>query len=112
MSRATVTKSLIIISVSMLLVITDTLLISSFESASGLAGGNTALDYLFESISAFATVGLSSAGTSALHPASHILLILTMYIGRIGPAVFAIAITGRSLKDKGKVYPEARIVVG
>ncbi|MDD2392547.1 MAG: potassium transporter TrkG [Eubacteriales bacterium] len=111
-SRATVTKSLIIISVSMLLVITDTLLISSFESASGLAGGNTALDYLFESISAFATVGLSSAGTSALHPASHILLILTMYIGRIGPAVFAIAITGRSLKDKGKVYPEARIVVG
>ena len=111
-SKSTVSKALIIISVSMLLISADTLLMTIFEADKLANSGLTTLDLVFESVSAFATVGLSSASTSNLHPASHILIIFTMFIGRVGPAAFAIAITGRSLKDKGKVFPEAKIIVG
>ncbi len=111
-SRATVSKTLIIVTMSLILVISDTMLMTVFDQSLLDSQNLTTLDLLFESISAFATVGLSSASTNILHPASHVLLIITMFIGRIGPAVFAIALTGRSLKDKDKILPEAKVLVG
>lgn len=111
-SKATVSKTLIIVTMSLILVISDTMLMTVFDQRLLDSQSLTTLDLLFESISAFATVGLSSASTTILHPASHVLLIITMFIGRIGPAVFAIALTGRSLKDKDKILPEAKVLVG
>ena len=67
-------------------------------------------DYLFESMSAFGTVGLSTGVTEALSTTGRFIIILTMFIGRTGPAMLAAA-TGRSRPLRYK-YPEARITIG
>ena len=108
----TVSKSLIIASMSILFLTVDTMLMSLFERDALNHITISVLDLLFEAVSAFGTVGLSSASTPALHTGSHIVLIVTMFIGRIGPVAFAMALSGRATQYKEKVYPEARIHVG
>ncbi len=72
------------------------------------------LDVLYETASAFGTVGLSTGITPSLHPVSKLLLILTMFLGRVGPVTFAIALSLRanSKKETSATYPEGKIVVG
>ncbi len=68
------------------------------------------LSLLFEIISAFGTVGLSTGITSSLSPISKLLLIILMFTGRIGPLTIAISITekeGQLIK-----YPEENLSVG
>ena len=48
-------------------------------------------DVLYESISATATVGLSRNLTSTLGGAGKVIIICTMYLGRIGPISLAVA---------------------
>jgi trk system potassium uptake protein TrkH len=45
----------------------------------------------FETVSAFGTVGLSMNTTPLLNPDQHMVLILLMFLGRIGPLTFAVA---------------------
>ena len=47
------------------------------------------MDLFFEAVSAFATVGLSITGTATLGTGARIVLIITMFIGRIGPLTAA-----------------------
>ena len=69
---------------------------------------------LFESTSAFGTVGLSIGMTTASSygTLSKILHILTMFIGRIGPMTFAITLSLGGRTGVERVYPEGKIVVG
>jgi trk system potassium uptake protein TrkH len=68
---------------------------------------------LFEVTSAFGTVGLSTGITPELQNISKLLLIFTMFLGRVGPLTFAIAIAMRASKNqKDVVYPEGKIMVG
>lgn len=46
-------------------------------------------DLVFETVSAFATVGLSTGITPSLNTVSKIILIITMFIGRVGPMTVA-----------------------
>jgi len=55
-------------------------------------------DALFESISAFGTVGLSTGITGTLSLPSKIILILSMFIGRIGIITLSVAIAIRSVQ--------------
>jgi trk system potassium uptake protein len=66
---------------------------------------------LFETVSAFATVGLSTGITADLPPAAQVLLILLMYIGRIGPLTLA---SGLALRERARRHqlPEERTIVG
>ncbi|WP_099332400.1 TrkH family potassium uptake protein [Actinomyces minihominis] len=66
---------------------------------------------IFEVISAFGTVGLSTGITSALPPAAKFVLSLLMVIGRIGPMTFA---AGLALREKQSFLrlPEERPIVG
>lgn len=66
---------------------------------------------IFEVISAFGTVGLSMGITSSLNSFSKSLIILTMFIGRVGPLTFALAF-GEKLKVKSYRYPKENILVG
>ncbi len=68
-------------------------------------------DALFEAISAFGTVGLSTGLTGDLTMASKIILILSMFIGRIGISTLSVAIAIRSYADK-MTYPEDTITIG
>lgn len=68
---------------------------------------------LFETMSAFGTVGLSLGVTPKLSPAGQIAIILTMYIGRVGPLTLAYAFAQKRLASLPQVkYPEERILIG
>lgn len=66
---------------------------------------------LFETISAFATVGLSTGITAALPPAGLGVLILLMFAGRVGTITIATALALRARPDAFR-YPEERPIVG
>jgi len=68
-------------------------------------------DALFEAISAFGTVGLSTGLTMTLSLPSKIILILSMFIGRIGISTLSVAIAIKSSIDK-ITYPEDKISIG
>jgi trk system potassium uptake protein TrkH len=67
---------------------------------------------LFEAISAFATVGLSMNATPLLHPDQHVVLILLMYLGRIGPLTFAVAFSRPDHRDLVRYPAERDILIG
>jgi Trk-type K+ transport system membrane component len=66
---------------------------------------------LFEAVSAFATVGLSTGITAQLPAAGQYVLIGLMFVGRIGPITFASAL---ALRQSRKLFrrPEERAIVG
>jgi trk system potassium uptake protein TrkH len=68
-------------------------------------------EVIFEVISAFATVGLSLGITADFNTLSKILLIVTMFIGRLGPLTFALALGEKRKKELIK-YPKEDILVG
>jgi trk system potassium uptake protein len=51
---------------------------------------------LFESVSAFGTVGASTGLTRELPDAGRIIVIAAMYLGRLGPLTLVLALTARS----------------
>jgi potassium uptake TrkH family protein len=66
---------------------------------------------LFESISAFATVGLSTGITAALPPFSQLVMIVLMFAGRVGIVSLATALALRS-RHRRYSFPEERPLVG
>ena len=71
------------------------------------------LNLMYEASSAIGTVGLSADLTPHLTRASHIVLMLLMYIGRIGPLTMALVFAGKSNKsDKFRELPEKKIMLG
>ena len=69
------------------------------------------IDCLFEVISAIATVGLTRDFTTELTVAGRIIIIVTMYIGRIGPISLALFFNSRRFVNL-KTYPEEKVGVG
>ena len=74
------------------------------------SGNFTEMDYIFESMSAFGTVGLSTGVTTVLSTAGRWIIIVTMFIGRIAPATLAAATI--RVRTSRYSYPEARITIG
>lgn len=80
--------------------------------------GRELLHTLFESVSAFATVGLSTgvAGTplslsAAFSEPGRLLICLLMFMGRLGPLTLAFALAARSTASRVR-YPEGRVLIG
>ncbi len=69
------------------------------------------LKLIFETVSAFGTVGLSLGITADLTLASKIVIMITMFIGRIGPLTLLIALSRRQSRAVFK-YPEESIMIG
>ncbi|MBI2871591.1 MAG: Trk family potassium uptake protein [Chloroflexi bacterium] len=76
-----------------------------------MSGGVGFIDLLFETFSAFATVGLSTGITSKLTPGGQWLIMLTMFVGRLGPLTLAL---GLAMREKRPVYRYAqeRVKIG
>lgn len=66
---------------------------------------------MFEAMSALATVGLSTGVTSALSDGGKLVLVLGMFIGRLGPITLVYALTRRMRAERFR-YPEASIRIG
>jgi len=71
----------------------------------------TFLQVVFEVFSAFGTVGLSSGITPHLSPISRLVIIATMFIGRVGPISLIISMMGRK-RAPHIGYPEEKIAIG
>jgi potassium uptake TrkH family protein len=66
---------------------------------------------LFEVTSAFGTVGLSTGITGSVGPSGHLLLVLVMLAGRVGPVTFVTALALREHNPAYR-YPEERPIIG
>ncbi|MHB1416972.1 MAG: potassium transporter TrkG, partial [Chloroflexota bacterium] len=69
------------------------------------------LPLLFEVTSAFGTVGLSTGLTPDLSMVGQLLIITTMYVGRLGPLTTALALAQRRRPETFK-YPESFVRIG
>ncbi|MDP2873482.1 MAG: TrkH family potassium uptake protein [Bacillota bacterium] len=67
---------------------------------------------LFETMSAFGTVGLSLGITAKLSTIGRILIPLTMLAGRVGPITLAVALGPPKANSAGVHYPPERVLVG
>lgn len=87
------------------LTIIGTLIICGAQSSLDLT------DVLFESISAIGTVGMTTGITRSLSTVSQYIIIILMYLGRIGSVSFALALLER--KKRPPVIPvQEKIVIG
>ena len=106
-TRYAVDRSHVILSLALTILTAGSIVILS------LAPGIDAIDLIFESASALGTVGLSSCGTGSLPLAAQALLMILMYIGRIGPLSIAILIAKRQDATAESVkYPSEHILLG
>lgn len=102
--QTTIHKALAIIIIGITLVVTVTMILSVTESFDFLA-------IMFEVVSAFGTVGLSTGITPLLSGAGKVLIIFTMFAGRVGTVTLTLALSQR-LKSYNIRYPEDRVIVG
>ncbi len=72
----------------------------------------TPYDIFFETVSAFGTVGLSTGVTPQLSSAGRLLVVVCMFIGRLGPLTLALVIGTRDTRTSPIRYPEEEVVVG
>jgi trk system potassium uptake protein TrkH len=74
-------------------------------------GGFAFIDLLFESISALATNGLSTGVTADLSRWGHVILIASMFLGRVGPLSLSLAMIEHVEADLYR-YAQERVTIG
>ncbi|MDU1413163.1 MAG: TrkH family potassium uptake protein [Clostridium sp.] len=108
-NKETVYKAFAVVVVGVGIVFLTTIILSITESGSGVPFEY----YLFESTSAFGTVGLTLGLTQKLTSIGKIVVALTMYAGRVGPLTIIIALAVRKQGMNNSIkYPEDKILVG
>ncbi|TSA55687.1 TrkH family potassium uptake protein, partial [bacterium] len=108
--KETYRRAAVIAFLALGVVLLATFLLSATESVPAHSS-HYFLSMLFESTSAFGTVGLSMGITPTLTDWGKIIIIFTMFIGRVGPLTLALAIAMRSEKVEYR-YPEEKLMVG
>ncbi len=102
-------KALAVAIISLIVVISVTMVLSLTEVVKTFSF----VDIFFEAVSGFATVGLSLGVTPYLTVLGKLILIITMFIGRLGPVTMVVAVTLRSKKSNVDIkLPEEKIMVG
>lgn len=86
------------------------LLLLADTSGPPLAARQQFIEYVFETFSAFGTVGLSMGITPKLNDIQKYVIIVTMFIGRVGPMTLAFALY--SSRKKRITYAEESIMIG
>ena len=104
-SSDSIRKAVAVVMTFTLVMITSTVLLSIFTDAS-------AIDVIYEAVSATATVGLSRNLTSSLNSAGKLIVIATMYFGRIGPITLAVALGHKGDTQNVISEPTEEISIG
>jgi trk system potassium uptake protein TrkH len=92
-------------------IITSVLLIAGGGNLAPLESRHYFVEYLFDTVSAFGTVGLSMGVTPKLNDLQKYALILMMFAGRVGPLTLAFSLS-RGTAGKGMILAEEGIMVG
>lgn len=104
-TKEIVYKSFTLLFIGVSLVIFSTMILSYTEV------GVSFIDLLYETTSAFGTVGITLGLTPNLSSIGKVLIMLMMYFGRVGPLTVMLALT-RKRKKSGYKYPEGKILIG
>ncbi len=104
-SKQAVGKAVAVVGVSFLIQFTAAVLLEAITGAE-------VMDVLYEAVSATATVGLTRNFTSALELPGKLVVIVTMYLGRVGPISLFIALNTRKAKSNLIKNPTEQISVG
>ena len=104
--RDNINRALTILGIGTLMSFTVPFLLSITEK------GTDFMVILFESISALGTVGLSLGFTPSLSPLGKVIILCTMFAGRVGALTIVFALADRN-KNKALIrYPESKVSVG
>jgi trk system potassium uptake protein TrkH len=101
---ATIMRALVLVTLSVTLVLGVTIVLSISEQVPFLA-------LLFESVSAFGTVGLSLGITAGLSEFGKLVIIATMFTGRVGILTLLFALASR-IDSQPYRYPEDHVLIG
>ncbi len=110
----TVLQAHIIMALSTALVLVMTFLVVSLDLVAAppaISGRGVFISSLFETVSAFGTVGLSMGITPYLSWAGKFFISLTMFIGRVGPLTVLLALQQRQ-RSVNYAYSEENLMVG
>jgi trk system potassium uptake protein TrkH len=112
-STETVTKTLALVMLAIMVIATSlfVLVLVQHPGASARQHDTVFLMYLFETVSAFGTVGLSMGATHLLTSGGKIILIALMFVGRVGLLTVAFSIA-RRLNPQATRYAEENIMIG
>ncbi|WNF35975.1 TrkH family potassium uptake protein [Bacillaceae bacterium IKA-2] len=100
-------KAFIVLSVFIVMLFSAIILIAAFETSSDMA----LIAIIFETSSAFGTTGLSMGITPDLSLPSQMILMILMFIGRVGLIAFLFSVRKKETKSHYK-YPTERIIIG
>ena len=84
LTKQAVSKAVAVTCMSFIIMFTSTVFLSAVTEAN-------ALDLIYETVSATATVGLTRNFTASLGSIGKFIIIVTMYLGRVGPISLAVA---------------------
>ncbi|WP_195970339.1 TrkH family potassium uptake protein [Clostridium thermobutyricum] len=104
-SKDLVYKAFALLMIGIMLVIVVTMILAITQP------NESFIDLLYEATSAFGTVGLTTGVTQRLNTIGKIVIIITMYLGRVGPMTVALAFIRNKVKQSHK-YPEGKILIG
>lgn len=104
-SKQAISKAVAVVSTSFMIMFTSTVLLAAVVDAN-------ALDIMYETVSATATVGLTRNLTSSLNLCGKMIIIATMYLGRVGPISLLIAFNTKKEKKNIIKNPTEEISVG
>jgi trk system potassium uptake protein TrkH len=110
-NTALIDKSFSIVGKSLMLVVLSVCCLLITEMGSLKTGVMSIFELVFETISAFATVGLSLGITGSLTPVGKVVLICVMFIGRTGIVAMTMTIIANT-REKYAEYPSASVMVG
>ena len=104
-SKQAISKAVAVVSVSFMVMFVSTVLLAAVTDAS-------VIDIAYETVSATATVGLTRNLTSTLNLWGRLIIISTMYLGRVGPISLLVAFNTKKEKKNIIKNPTEEISVG
>jgi trk system potassium uptake protein len=108
--QKTVTRSMLFMGKAVMLLAVSIFLLTLTEMNGAEPGGPGFMTVVFESFSAFGTVGLSTGLTSSLSVAGKFVVICTMFAGRVG--LISLSIPLFKERNEEVEYPEEEVLIG
>ncbi len=103
--RGLIRKTLAVVAISIFVVSISVVLLLIFNEGS-------TMDVVFEVINAATTTGLTRGFTDSLNTMGKIIIIVIMFLGRLGPITMAITFTSRHKKRALVKYPKGNVIIG